>query len=453
MKAKVKFFCTECGHESLKWVGKCQGCEAWNTMVEEPVSRRNVTVGRRPAGNQAMPLRDVKPHAVPRLPSGSAELDRVLGGGMVPGSVVLIGGDPGIGKSTLLLQMAEAISAKGLRVLYVSGEESLEQLRMRADRLSAGAAELYVVAETDLSEIIAQVETVSPAVLIIDSIQTTYFAELTSAPGSVGQIRESAARLTRLAKDKGIATFLIGHVTKEGSIAGPRVLEHMVDVVVYFEGERHLFFRLLRAVKNRFGSTNEVGVLRMELCGLVDVANPSEHLITQRESDVAGSMVTSLIEGTRPMLAEVQALVASASYGNPRRATSGIDANRVNMILAVLEKRVGFELSHQDSYVNVVGGIRINDPAADLAVAISLASSFRNTKVSQKVVAFGEIGLTGEVRGVSRADARLAEAHKLGFSTVILPRANMRELTGYNGSVKLVGVTTLHEALQEAWHL
>ena len=423
-------------------------------MAEEPVTRTKAVAGRKPGPQAAaVRLKDVRPHAVPRINSGSAEFDRVLGGGMVPGSVVLVGGDPGIGKSTLLLQIADAVASRGLKVLYVSGEESLEQLRMRADRMAAGAADLFVVAETDLEAIIAQVEAVEPAVLIIDSIQTTYFAELTSAPGSVGQIRESAARLTRLAKDRGIATFLIGHVTKEGSIAGPRVLEHMVDVVVYFEGERHLFFRLLRAVKNRFGSTNEVGVLQMESRGLVDVTNPSEHLITARESDVAGSMVTPLMEGTRPMLVEVQALVASAGYGNPRRATSGIDTNRVNMILAVLEKRVGFELAHLDSYVNVVGGIRVNDPAADLAVAVSLASSLRNTKVSQKVVAFGEIGLTGEVRGVSRAEARLTEAEKLGFSTVILPRTNLRELSHYRGALRLVGVATLQEALQEVWHL
>jgi DNA repair protein RadA/Sms len=423
-------------------------------MVEEPVSKTKARTGRPPGvQTEAVRLKDVRPHAVPRVNSGSAEFDRVLGGGIVPGSVVLVGGDPGIGKSTLLLQIAESIASRGSKVLYVSGEESLEQLRMRADRMAASAAELFVVAETDLDAIMGHVEAVEPMVLIIDSIQTTYFSELTSAPGSVGQIRESAARLTRLAKDRGIATFLIGHVTKEGSIAGPRVLEHMVDVVVYFEGERHLFFRLLRAVKNRFGSTNEVGVLQMESRGLIDVTNPSEHLITARESDVAGSMVTPLMEGTRPMLVEVQALVASAGYGNPRRATSGIDANRVNMILAVLEKRVGFELAHLDSYVNVVGGIRVNDPAADLAVAVSLASSLRNTKVSQKVVVFGEIGLTGEVRGVSRSEARLAEAEKLGFSSVVLPRANLRELSHYRGGLRLLGVTTLQEALQEVWHL
>ena len=454
MKAKVKFFCTDCGHESPKWLGRCPGCESWNTMVEEPVSRAKAAPGQGPrAQTVAMRLRDVRPHAVPRTSSGSAEFDRVLGGGMVPGSVVLVGGDPGIGKSTLLLQIAEAAAKGGARVLYVSGEESLEQLRMRADRMAVGSTELFVAAETDLDAILEQVAVVEPSVLIIDSIQTTNDTELTSAPGSVGQIRECAARFTRLAKERGITTFLIGHVTKEGAIAGPRVLEHMVDVVVYFEGERHLFFRLLRAVKNRFGSTNEVGVLQMEACGLMDVKNPSEHLITAREIDVAGSMVTPLMEGTRPMLVEVQALVASAGYGNPRRVTSGIDSNRVNMVLAVLEKRVGFELAHLDSYVNVVGGIRISDPAADLAVAVSLASSLRNTKVSQKVVAFGEIGLTGEVRGVSRAEARLGEAEKLGFSTVIMPRVNLRELSHYRGKLRLLGVATLQEALQEVWQL
>jgi DNA repair protein RadA/Sms len=453
VKTKVKFFCTECGQESLKWVGKCPGCEEWNTMVEEPVGQSRTSLHRRSPIAPAVLLQTVKPLLVPRITSGSEELDRVMGGGIVPGSVVLVGGDPGIGKSTLLLQTAEAVAARGIRVLYVSGEESLEQIRLRADRLQSQAGELYVAAETDLNVIIEQSQSLAPGLLIVDSIQTAHSPQLSAAPGSVGQIRECTARLTRLAKEAGIATFLIGHVTKEGSIAGPRVLEHMVDVVLYFEGERHLYFRLLRAVKNRFGSTNEVGVFQMNSEGLKDVANPSEYLITERSKEVAGSVVVPLMEGTRPMLVEVQGLVAPASFGNPRRATTGIDGSRVAMILAVLEKRVGYELSFQDSYVNVVGGIRVNDPAADLAVAVSLASSYRNTKLPQDLAVIGEIGLTGEVRGVGRVEARALEARKLGFNRIILPGSNLRELKDRVAEVRLVGVSSVQEALQAAWNI
>ena len=415
------------------------------------MGRSRTSVHRRSPIAPAVPLQSVRPLLVPRILSGSLELDRVLGGGMVPGSVVLVGGDPGIGKSTMLLQMAEAVALQGVRVLYISGEESLEQIRLRADRLGSTAAELYVAAETDLSVVVDQAQKLGPGLLIIDSIQTMYNPELTSAPGSVGQIRECTAKLTRLAKETGIATFLIGHVTKEGSIAGPRVLEHMVDVVLYFEGERHLYFRLLRAVKNRFGSTNEVGVFQMDGRGLIDVDNPSEYLIAERSAEVAGSVVVPLVEGTRPMLVEVQALVAPASYGNPRRSTTGIDSNRVAMILAVLEKRVGFELSFQDSFVNVVGGIRVNDPAADLAVAVSLASSFRNTKLPRTLAVVGEIGLTGEVRGVSRVGSRLAEAKKLGFCEIVIPRSNLREVEGKFEGVQVYGVASVQDALQVVW--
>ena len=452
MRDKTRFFCTECGHESLKWVGKCPGCSEWNTMAEELVSRKasapRATLARRP-----ILLKDVKTENLLRIPVGSPELDRVLGGGLVPGSVVLVGGDPGIGKSTLLLQTAEAIASIGKRVLYFSGEESLEQIRLRASRLGVDSNELYVAAETDVNILIEQAQSLNPAVVIIDSIQTVYSGDLSSAPGSVGQVRDCAGRLIRLAKDTGIAVFLIGHVTKEGAIAGPRILEHMVDAVLYFEGERHLSFRLLRAVKNRFGSTNEVGVFQMESGGLKDVDNPSELLLTERPIDVAGSIVVPLMEGTRPMLIEIQALLAPASHGNPRRTTSGVESNRVAMVLAVLERRVGFDITFQDSYVNAVGGIRVSDPAADLAIAICLASSLRNAKIPRDVAVVGEVGLTGEVRGVSRIDVRAAEVKKLGFKRLIVPKSNGLELTRLSNKPEILPVESLHEALQATWNM
>ncbi|MBS3949594.1 MAG: DNA repair protein RadA [Peptococcaceae bacterium] len=452
MRDKTRFFCTQCGQESLKWVGKCPGCSEWNTMVEELVSRKT-SAPRAVLARHPILLKDVKAESLSRIPVGSPELDRVLGGGLVPGSVVLVGGDPGIGKSTLLLQTAEAIASIGKRVLYFSGEESLEQMRLRASRLGVDSNELYVAAETDVNILIEQAQGLNPAVVIIDSIQTVYSGDLSSAPGSVGQVRDCAGRLIRLAKDTGIAVFLIGHVTKEGAIAGPRILEHMVDAVLYFEGERHLSFRLLRAVKNRFGSTNEVGVFQMESGGLKDVDNPSELLLTERPTDVAGSIVVPLMEGTRPMLIEIQALLAPASYGNPRRTTSGVEGNRVAMVLAVLERRVGFDISFQDSYVNAVGGIRVSDPAADLAIAICLASSLRNAKIPRDVAVVGEVGLTGEVRGVSRIDVRAAEVKKLGFKRLIVPKSNGIELTRLSNKPEIFPVQSLHEALQATWNM
>ena len=452
MRDKTRFFCTECGQESLKWVGKCPGCSEWNTMVEELVSKKT-SAPKAALARQPILLRDIKAENLERIPVGSPELDRVLGGGLVPGSVVLVGGDPGIGKSTLLLQTAEAIASKGKRVLYFSGEESLEQIRLRASRLGVDSNELYVAAETDVNILIEQAQSINPAVVIIDSIQTVYSGDLSSAPGSVGQVRDCAGRLIRLAKETGIAVFLIGHVTKEGAIAGPRILEHMVDAVLYFEGERHLSFRLLRAVKNRFGSTNEVGVFQMESGGLKDVENPSELLLTERPTDVAGSIVVPLMEGTRPMLIEIQALLAPANHGNPRRTTSGVESNRVAMVLAVLERRVGFDISFQDSYVNAVGGIRVSDPAADLAIAICLASSLRNAKIPRDVAVVGEVGLTGEVRGVSRIDVRAAEVKKLGFKRLIVPKSNGLELARLSNKPEIFPVQSLHEALQATWHM
>ena len=453
MRDKTRFFCTECGHESLKWVGKCPGCSEWNTMVEEVVSKKASTIRTGQITRAPIPLKDVKAETLARIPVGSPELDRVLGGGLVPGSVVLVGGDPGIGKSTLMLQTAEAIADIGKRVLYFSGEESLEQIRLRASRLGVSAAELYVAAETDVNILIDQARALSPAVVVIDSIQTVYSSDLSSAPGSVGQVRDCAGRLIRMAKETGIAVFLIGHVTKEGAIAGPRILEHMVDAVLYFEGERHLSFRLLRAVKNRFGSTNEVGVFQMESNGLLDVDNPSELLLTERPVDVAGSIVVPLVEGTRPMLIELQALLAPANHGNPRRTTSGVENNRVAMVLAVLERRVGFDISFQDSYVNAVGGIRVTDPAADLAIAICLASSLRNAKIPRDVAVVGEVGLTGEVRGVSRIDVRAAEVKKLGFKRLIVPKSNSLELSRLSNKPEVFPVQSVHEALQATWNM
>lgn len=454
MRDKTRFFCTECGQESLKWVGKCPGCGAWNTMVEEPVSRKAQATKTKGTVQKPVPLTEIKVEKLTRIPTASRELDRVLGGGLVPGAVVLVGGDPGIGKSTLMLQTSNAIAASGRRVVYASGEESMEQIRLRAERIGVKAAELYVTPETDVTELIEQIRALAPEVAVIDSIQTMNLHELTSAPGSVGQIRECTGRLIRLAKESGVSIFLVGHVTKEGSIAGPRVLEHMVDAVLYFEGERHMSFRLLRGVKNRFGSTNEVGVFQMDTLGLKDVDNPSELLLTERPCDVAGSVVVPVLEGTRPMLIEMQALLAPASYGTPRRTTSGVESNRVAMILAVLERRAGFDISFQDSYVNAVGGIRVADPAADLAIAVCLASSLRNTRINRELAVVGEIGLTGEVRGVSRIDARVAEVAKLGFKHLLVPERNASELKRLvSKEVSIHPVGSVAQALQTTWSL
>jgi len=452
MRDRTRFFCTACGHEALKWGGKCAGCGAWNSMVEEIASPIRGRANR--ADTKAVPLASVKADKLVRILTGSRELDRVLGGGLVPGSVVLVGGDPGIGKSTLLLAVGNAVAAQGRRVVYASGEESMEQLRMRADRLHAECHDLYATPETDATVLIDQVRALGGELLVVDSIQTMSLSDLASAPGSVGQVRECAARMIRLAKESGVAVILVGHVTKEGAIAGPKLLEHMVDAVLYFEGERHMSFRLLRAVKNRFGATNEVGVFSMHSSGLRDVDNPSELLLAARPTDVAGSVVVPVMEGTRPMLIEMQALLAPASYGTPRRTTAGVENNRVAMILAVLERRVGLEVSFQDSYVNAVGGIRVVDTAADLAVAVCLASSLRNMRINRELTVVGEVGLTGEVRGVSRIEARVSEVAKLGFRHLILPRRNAAEAaTVVAPNVRLHPAETLAEALAATWNV
>lgn len=397
----------------------------------------------------ATPITQVKRRREDRMDTGIRELNRVLGGGLVPGSLILVGGDPGIGKSTLLLQASHRLAVGDSSVLYVSGEESAEQLRMRADRLNALDDRLFVVAETDLSAIGSLVEQVRPNMLVIDSIQTVYHPEITSAPGSVAQVRECTGHLMHLAKEQGITVIIVGHVTKTGAIAGPRLLEHMVDCVLYFEGDRHHSYRILRAVKNRFGSTNEIGVFEMKSEGLSEVVNPSEMFLSERPTGVAGSAVTASMEGSRPVLVEVQALVAPTSLATPRRMATGLDHHRVSMILAVLEKRLGLFLQNQDAYVNVVGGVRLDEPAVDLAVAVSVASSFRDRPTGPRDVFLGEVGLTGEVRSVSRLEHRLAEARQMGFQTAIVPKKNCRSLTPPDG-LRIIGVGTVEEALEVA---
>ncbi|HEY8347985.1 MAG TPA: DNA repair protein RadA [Symbiobacteriaceae bacterium] len=453
-RARTVFICQECGHEAPRWLGRCPACGTWNSMVEEVVTPPSqvgrggispgTAAGEKPVAISAVPVQDTS-----RCSSGIGELDRVLGGGIVTGSLVLVGGDPGIGKSTLLLQLAAAVARNYGTVLYVSGEESARQVRLRADRLGTLSDRLLVLGETNILSIERQALSLSPRLLIVDSIQTVYNPDLPSAPGSVTQVRECAALLLRLAKSTGIAVFIVGHVTKEGSLAGPRVLEHIVDTVLYFEGERHASFRVLRAVKNRFGSTNEVGLFEMRDVGLVEVPNPSELFLSQRPRDVAGSVVVPSLEGTRPLLVEVQALVSASTFVSPRRTAEGIDLNRLQLLIAVLEKRVGLLLGNHDAYVKVAGGVRVTEPAVDLGLAVALASSFRDQPADARAVIFGEVGLAGEVRAVSRADQRIREAEKMGFTRVILPRANLKNL-GIRTAVELVGVETVMEGLEAA---
>ncbi|WP_413376933.1 DNA repair protein RadA [Alkalihalobacillus sp. 1P02AB] len=450
-KKKTKFVCQECGYESAKWMGKCPGCQGWNTMVEEfdqtakPSSRSYVTSANLGTA-KPQSITKVESEKEPRINTTMVELNRVLGGGVVPGSLVLVGGDPGIGKSTLLLQLSSKLAEHNQRVLYISGEESVKQTKLRADRLNLSTAELYVLAETDISFIEKAIDEVNPVLVVIDSIQTVYQEEIASAPGSVAQVRECTAAFMKIAKTRGISIFIVGHVTKQGSIAGPKLLEHMVDSVLYFEGERHHTYRILRAVKNRFGSTNEMGIFEMKELGLEEVLNPSEIFLEERSQGVAGSIVVASMEGTRPVLVELQALISPTSFGNPRRMATGIDHNRVSLLMAVLEKRVGLLLQNQDAYLNVAGGVRLDEPAIDLAVAISIASSFRNQVTNPMDVAIGEIGLTGEIRRVSRIEQRVNEAAKLGFKRAIIPEKNIGGWSVPKG-IKVIGVSTLEEAL------
>lgn len=442
-KAKTAFVCSACGYESAKWLGKCPSCGEWNTLEESllapPAKTREKGFS---GGAKVVELKSVKGEESMRAKTGISELDRVLGGGIVPGCVVLAGGEPGIGKSTLFLQMADNLAARE-KVLYVSGEESAQQVGLRFKRLNLSSS-LGFLAETELNAILGAAETLAPAFLIIDSIQTVYDADMTSAAGSVAQVRQCAALLARFAKSTGTAVFLIGHVTKEGNLAGPRVLEHLVDTVLYFEGEAQSAFRILRAVKNRFGSTNEIGVFDMGQEGMKEVANPSAILLSGRPAGMAGSAVYCALEGTRPMLLTVEALVSESSFGMPRRQTTGADYNRVNLIIAVLEKKVGLKLYNQDVFVNVGGGMRILDTALDLAVAAAIVSSFRNKALKENTVFFGEIGLTGEVRHVAQTEKRLQEAERMGMERAILPRSNVK---GIKTDMELSGVASLFDAL------
>lgn len=446
------FFCQSCGYESAKWMGQCPACKAWNTMVEEIVDRSELkgSQGARKGSTQEpCILSEVTIREQDKVLTGIGELDRVLGGGIVQGSLTLVGGDPGIGKSTLLLQVCQKVSAAGHKVLYVSGEESQVQIKMRADRIGPFSKDMFLLCETSLDAITEVIRRQKPEVVVIDSIQTMYSENVSSAPGSVSQVREATATLLQLAKGLLVSVFIVGHVTKEGTVAGPRVLEHMVDTVLYFEGDRHASYRVLRGVKNRFGSTNEIGVFEMRETGLVEVQNPSEYMLSGRPENASGSVVTCSMEGTRPVLLEIQGLVCHSSFGIPRRQTTGTDFNRVNLLMAVLEKRSGVQLSGCDAYVNVTGGLKVTEPAIDLAIVLAIVSSFRNQALPAKLIAFGEVGLSGEVRSVSQASQRIAEAEKLGFDTCLVPKSNLSEvLKDKAGKMKVVGIATVSDALE-----
>lgn len=449
-KEKTVFVCQDCGYESPKWMGKCPGCGSWTSFVEEIVEKQKGT-GTFIASIPSKPLtlKEIEINEEERYSASMEEMNRVLGGGIVRGSLVLVGGDPGIGKSTLLLQVSKNTAAQGRIVLYVSGEESPSQIKLRARRLDVGEKNLYILSETNLSTIERFIDELKPDIAVIDSIQTIYRPELSSAAGSVSQVREATAALMRIAKGKGVSVFIVGHVTKEGSIAGPRVLEHMVDTVLYFEGERHHSYRVLRAVKNRFGSTNEIGVFEMKESGLEEVINPSEMLLSGRPVNVPGSAIVCSMEGTRPVLVEIQALTAATSFGMPRRMATGLDYNRMVLMLAVLEKRVGMQLQTFDVYLNAAGGFRVDEPACDLGIACAVASSFRNMAIDPKTMLAGEVGLTGEIRAVSFMEKRIMEAKKLGFTKCIVPSENMKGIEKAEG-IRICAVSSIYEALEEA---
>lgn len=445
-KAKSSvFFCQSCGYESAKWSGQCPACKEWNTFVEEMTDKKSLRIRREIADIRPVPLSAVVSTDDQRISSGMEELDRVLGGGIVPGSLVLVGGDPGIGKSTLLLQVCRQLCGRGIRVLYVSGEESLQQIKIRADRIGTFTDDLTLLCETNLERIKGVIEKDKPQIVVIDSIQTMYHEDISSAPGSVSQVRESTGILMQIAKVMGIAVFVVGHVTKEGVVAGPRVLEHMVDTVLYFEGDRHGTYRILRGVKNRFGSTNEIGVFEMRQNGLTEVKNPSEYMLSGKPKGASGSIVACSMEGTRPILVEIQALVSRSAFGMARRTAAGTDYNRVNLLMAVMEKTYGMRLSDQDAYINIAGGIRINEPAIDLGIVLAILSSYRNRPVDERVICFGEVGLSGEVRAVNMAEQRIQEAKKMGFETCILPKVCLKGMTQTKG-IRLIGVETIRDA-------
>lgn len=452
-KLTTVYFCNSCGYESSKWMGQCPGCHSWNTFTEETVNRQtakgrtSLSSALSPSNGKPVSLSGIELKDEDKIDTHFKELNRVLGGGIVRGSLTLVGGDPGIGKSTLLLQVCRQLSTDNIPVLYISGEESLKQIKMRAERIGEFTDSLKLLCETDLSVVEETIRKEKPSVVIIDSIQTMFSEEVSSAPGSVSQVREATGVLLKLAKTLAVSIFIVGHVTKEGTVAGPRVLEHMVDTVLYFEGDRHASYRILRGVKNRFGSTNEIGVFEMRNEGLIEVLNPSEYMLSGRPKDAAGSIVVCALEGTRPLLIELQALICHTNFGIPRRQTTGADLNRLNLLMAVLEKRLGLHLGECDAYVNVAGGIKLNEPAIDLGMVLAIVSGYKNIAIPQDVMAFGEVGLSGEVRSVSMAEARIKEAAKLGFKTCILPAGNREQVKDAGGEMRLIYVENVKDAL------
>lgn len=449
-KAKsTAFFCQNCGYESAKWQGQCPACHEWNTFTEEPVVKiaGSAVIKKAAADIKPVRLADVRTDENQRISSGMEELDRVLGGGIVAGSLMLVGGDPGIGKSTLLLQVCHNLTGQGHKVLYVSGEESAQQIKLRAQRIGDFKDDLMLLCETNLELVRAVIEKIKPEIVVIDSIQTMYHETVSAAPGSVSQVREATNVLMQIAKGMGISIFLVGHVTKEGVVAGPRVLEHMVDTVLYFEGDRYASYRILRGVKNRFGSTNEIGVFEMRQSGLREVSNPSEYMLDGKPENASGSIVACSMEGSRPILIEIQALVCHTNLPMPRRTTAGTDFNRVNLLLAVLEKRAGMQMSSCDVYVNIAGGIRMTEPAIDLGLILALVSSYKDIAIDEKTIAFGEVGLSGEIRSVNMAQQRVQEAKKLGFETVLMPKVSMKALQKTEG-IQIIGLETVRDAVQ-----
>ena len=442
---KSVFFCQNCGHEENKWLGQCPMCKEWNTFVEEAISVSKSSAVKQAREAEVVALKNVETDHEERIHTTIEELDRVLGGGIVPGSLILVGGDPGIGKSTLLLQVCQKLCEKKRQVLYISGEESLKQIKLRANRMGEFTEDLFLLCETNLDIIKNVIEKRKPEMVVIDSIQTMYSEEVSSAPGSVSQVRESTNIFMQLAKGLGISIFIVGHVTKEGTVAGPRVLEHMVDTVLYFEGDRHASYRILRGVKNRFGSTNEIGVFEMRQNGLVEVQNASEFMLSGRPENASGSVVACSMEGTRPILLEIQALVCNSNFGLPRRTAAGTDYNRVNLLMAVLEKRAGMHLSNADAYVNIAGGIRMNEPAIDLGIVLAIMSSKLDKPIDENTICFGEVGLSGEVRGVSMAEQRVLEAKKLGFERCILPQVCKNAFVHEIEGIELIGVNNIAE--------
>lgn len=445
-KTNTVFFCNECGYESAKWLGKCPACNAWNSFVEEKVVKQGNKKGVVSKEVEPVSIKSIEQIKISRVSSGFDELDRVLGGGFVNGSLTLLGGEPGIGKSTLILQICDKYKTDG-KVLYVSGEESAEQIKIRSDRLGINKDNIMFLGETDINNIESSIEKLEPKLVIIDSIQTMYSDEITSAPGSVSQVREITARIMKMCKMKGITTVIIGHVTKDGTIAGPRVLEHMVDAVLYIEGERYFSYRVVRGVKNRFGSTNEIGMFEMRNEGMVEITNPSSVLLTEREENPPGSVIVASLEGTRPILVELQALTSTTVFGMPRRTANGLDYNRVTLLIAVLEKLGGVNLGSQDVYMNIVGGIRINEPALDLGIVLSAASSYKNISIPKSVAVVGEVGLTGEIRSVNMIEKRLKEIEKMGLKTCIIPETN-KKLLKENFKLDIIGCKDIIDAMK-----